>query len=78
DDLAERHLLQTAEAHLRHIMFREETRYPGFFYRADFPKLDEANWHCFVNSRMNPDSGEWTMYKRPWVGLVEHTTMAKK
>ncbi|HEX9860353.1 MAG TPA: adenylyl-sulfate reductase subunit alpha, partial [Nitrospirota bacterium] len=30
------HRIFTAEAHLRHIMFREETRYPGFFYRSDF------------------------------------------
>lgn len=66
------HRLRTAEVHLRHILFREETRYPGFYYRADFPKLDEANWHCFVNSRMDPETGEWTMMKRPWVGLVDH------
>ena len=71
------HRLLTAEAHLRHILFREETRYPGFFYRADFPKLDEANWHCFVNSRMDPETGQWTMMKKPWVGLVEHSTMKK-
>lgn len=66
------HRLRTAEVHLRHILFREETRYPGFYYRADFPKLDEDNWHCFVNSRMDPETGEWTMMKRPWVGLVDH------
>lgn len=66
------HRLRTAEVHLRHILFREETRYPGFYYRADFPKLDEDNWHCFVNSRMDPETGEWTIMKRPWVGLVDH------
>ncbi|VBB69597.1 Adenylylsulfate reductase alpha-subunit [invertebrate metagenome] len=65
------HRLRAAEAHLRHILFREETRYPGFFYRADFPKLDEANWKCFVNSRMDPDTGEWTMKKVPHKDLVE-------
>ncbi len=66
------HRVRTAEVHLRHIMFREETRYPGFFYRSDFPDLDEENWHCFVNSRMNPETGEWTMMKKDWVGLVDH------
>lgn len=66
------HRVRTAEVHLRHIMFREETRYPGFFYRSDFPELDEENWHCFVNSRMDPESGEWTMMKKDWVGLVDH------
>jgi adenylylsulfate reductase subunit A len=66
------HRVRTAEVHLRHILYREETRYPGFFYRADFPELDEENWHCFVNSRMDPETGEWTMMKKPWVGLVDH------
>ncbi|HEC91360.1 MAG TPA: adenylyl-sulfate reductase subunit alpha, partial [Alphaproteobacteria bacterium] len=44
------HRVITAEAHLRHILFREETRYPGFFYRTDFPELNDADWKCFVNS----------------------------
>jgi adenylylsulfate reductase subunit A len=66
------HRVRTAEVHLRHIMFREETRYPGFFYRSDFPDLDEENWHCFVNSRMDPETGEWTMMKKDWAGLVDH------
>jgi len=66
------HRVRTAEVHLRHILYREETRYPGFFYRADFPDLDEENWHCFVNSRMDPDTGEWAMMKKDWVGLIDH------
>ncbi|MDH5747924.1 MAG: adenylyl-sulfate reductase subunit alpha [Rhodospirillales bacterium] len=65
------HRLRTAEAHLRHILFREETRYPGFFYRADYPDLNEAEWKCFVNSRMDPETGEWTLKKVPHVDLVE-------
>jgi adenylylsulfate reductase, subunit A len=65
------HRMWAAELHLRHIMFREETRYPGFFYRTDFPDLDEENWKCFVNSRHDPASGEWEMKKVPHVDLVE-------
>ncbi len=65
------HRLRTAEAHLRHILFREESRYPGFYYRADFPGLDEDNWKCFVNSQMDPESGEWTMKKVAHKDLVE-------
>jgi len=65
------HRLRTAEAHLRHIMFREETRYPGFFYRVDFPELDEENWKCFVNSRMDPETGEWELKKVPHKDLIE-------
>ncbi len=66
------HRMWTAEAHLRHIMFREETRYPGFYYRADFLDLDEENWHCFVNSRYDPETGDWDVFKREWVGMVDH------
>lgn len=65
------HRIIAAEAHLRHILFREETRYPGFYYRADFPGLNEAEWKCFVNSKMDPETGEWTMRKVPHVDLVE-------
>jgi len=65
------HRIITAEAHLRHILFREETRYPGFYYRTDFPKLDPQNWQCFVNSKIDPATGDWTMIKRPHVDLVE-------
>jgi len=54
-----------AEAHARSIMFREETRWPGYYYRSDFPKLDEDNWHCFVNCRWDPNKNEWEMIKRP-------------
>jgi adenylylsulfate reductase subunit A len=65
------HRIITAEAHLRHIQFREETRYPGFYYRADYPKLDDQNWKVFVNSKIDPNTGEWTMIKRPHVDMVE-------
>ena len=27
-----------AEAHMKHIQFRTETRYPGFYYRMDHNK----------------------------------------
>ena len=59
------HRIWTAEAVLRHTMFRTETRWPGYIYREDYPKLDDENWHVFVNSRYDPKTGEWTVYKRP-------------
>lgn len=64
------HRVWTAEAHLRHILFREETRYPGFFYRKDFPKLDEKNWKVFVNSKYNPADESWQMKKVPHIDLI--------
>ncbi len=65
------HRLWTAEAHVRHMLFREETRYPGYYYRADFPDLDEENWKCFVNSKYDPKTGEWSLRKVPYIQLVD-------
>jgi adenylylsulfate reductase, subunit A len=64
------HRIITAEAHLRHIQFRKESRYPGFYYRTDFPKLDEENWKVFVNSKINQETGVWDVFTRPHVDLV--------
>ncbi len=64
------HRIITAEAHLRHIDFRKESRYPGFYYRTDFPKVDEENWKCFVNSKVNMETGEWELFTRPHVDMV--------
>ncbi len=54
-----------AEAHVRTILFREETRWPGYYFRADKPKLDEKEWHCFANCKYDPNTGKWEMIKRP-------------
>ncbi len=54
-----------AEAHVRTILHREETRWPGYYFRADKPKLDEQNWLKFVNCKYVPSSGEWEMMTRP-------------
>ena len=59
--------LWCAEAHVRHILFREETRWPGYYYRADFPKLDEENWKVFTNSRYDASTGEWELQKVPFL-----------
>ncbi len=64
------HRIWTAEAHLRHIAFREESRYPGFYYRSDFNIIDDANWKCFVNSKVDPKTHQWTMMKKAHKDLV--------
>ena len=64
------HRVMTAEAVLRHTLFRKETRWPGYCYRSDYPKLDDKNWHVFVNSRYDRRTGEWSMSTRPYVQLV--------
>ena len=57
------HRIWCVEAHIRHIEFRKESRYPGFYYRSDFPAVDDKNWKCFVNSTFNPESKEWKCEK---------------
>ena len=65
-----RHRLWTVEAHCRHIQYREESRYPGFYYRADFPGTDDANWFCFTNSKYDPATGEWSCFKRDYHKII--------
>ncbi|MEW6743562.1 MAG: adenylyl-sulfate reductase subunit alpha [Planctomycetota bacterium] len=58
------HRTWQAEAHIRSILFRQETRWPGYYFRADRPKMDEANWTTFVNSKWDPSSGQWQMMQK--------------
>ena len=55
------HRILTAEAHMKHIQFREESRYPGFYYRIDKNFVDEENWHCFVNSIYDKKTKKWNV-----------------
>lgn len=70
------HRIWAAEAHARHINFREETRYPGYYYRGDFPVVDDENWKCFTNSKYNVESNTWEHKKVPYVELVAAPTPA--
>ena len=71
------HRIITAEAHMKHILFREESRYPGFYYRTDKNFVDEQNWHCFVNSVYDKSSKQWTLFKRKHVDLVDKSKLFK-
>ena len=65
------HRLIAAFAHMKHIQFREETRYPGYYYRTDFLDLDDENWRCFVNSTYDRQTGEWSLKRVEWKQLVK-------
>jgi adenylylsulfate reductase subunit A len=58
------------EAHMRHLLYRKETRWPGYYYRGDYPKLDDLNWKCFVNSRYDATKNEWMLTKKPYIPLI--------
>ena len=67
------HRILAAEAHMKHIQFREETRYPGYYYRTDFLALDDDQWKCFVNSTYDRKTKEWSLKKVPYKMLVKAT-----
>ncbi len=64
------HRAWTAEAHVRHMLERKETRWPGYYYRTDYPDIDDTNWKVFVNSRYDAATGEWQLSQKPYVELV--------
>ncbi len=66
-----RHRAIASESVVRHTLFREETRWPGYYYRGDHMKLDDDNWHVLTLSRRDPESGEWTMEKAPVYHIVD-------
>ena len=65
------HRLWVGEAHMRHLLYRRETRWPGYYYRADYPNLDDAHWRVFVNSCYDRIRDTWTLVTRPYINLVQ-------
>jgi adenylylsulfate reductase subunit A len=59
------------EAHLRHILYREESRYPGYYYRADFLKIDDDKWKVFTISQYDMKTNEWKFETVPYKQLVK-------
>ncbi len=63
------HRILSVEAHARHILFREESRYPGYYYRGDFLAINDKDWKCFVNSKYDSDNNTWELKKVPYVEI---------
>jgi len=59
------HRMWQAESHVRTMLFRDETRWPGYYFRADTPKINNKDWLAFANCKCDPKSGKWEMIKRP-------------
>ena len=64
------HRIWSLEAHARHIQFREESRYPGYYYRGDFLAINDKDWKCFVNSKYDPATGDWKCFKKEYKQLI--------
>jgi len=65
------HRILAAEAHMKHIQYRLETRYPGYYYRTDYNFVDDENWKCFVNSRYDRETKKWELKKVAYKQLVK-------
>ena len=65
------HRMWQAEAHVRSVLFREETRWPGYYFRADMPEMDDKNWKVFVNCRWDPKADKWEVFTKPIIQIVE-------
>jgi adenylylsulfate reductase subunit A len=65
------HRIMSAEAHMKHIQFREETRYPGFYYHCDYNYIDDVNWKCFSNSTYDKKTKKWALKKVPYVQVIK-------
>ncbi len=65
------HRVVASEAVAHHTMYRTETRWPGYYYRGDHPKLDDTDWHCFTLSRYDRESGKWELEKAPVHHIID-------
>ena len=65
-----KHRTITSQCVTEHTLFREETRWPGYYYRGDHMKLDDKNWHCLTVSRRDPKTGKFTMEKMPVYHII--------
>jgi adenylylsulfate reductase subunit A len=65
------HRMWQAEAHIRAILFREETRWPGYYFRTDTPQMNEDKWKVFVNMKWIPKEDKWEVFSRPIISIVK-------
>ncbi len=57
------HRMWQAEAHIRTVMFRDETRWPGYYFRSDRPKMKD-DWKVFANCKYDAKTDKWEMMKK--------------
>ncbi len=65
------HRVWASESVLRHTLFREETRWPGYYYRGDHMQLNDADWHAFTASQYDARTDRWQMSKLPVHHIVD-------
>jgi adenylylsulfate reductase subunit A len=63
------HRFYVGEACARTRLARKESRWPGYYYKTDYLKLDENERH-FVNVKYDVDNNEWTVLERPMISII--------
>ncbi|MEK7703034.1 MAG: adenylyl-sulfate reductase subunit alpha [Nitrospirota bacterium] len=62
--------VDVAQVLVEHLIYRKETRWPGYQTRVDYPNRDDAHWLKFVNSRREKGSNKIEMFTRPYEGGI--------
>ncbi|WP_378953609.1 adenylyl-sulfate reductase subunit alpha [Pelosinus sp. sgz500959] len=62
--------LDVADVLVHHLLFREETRWPGWQTRTDFPEKNDEAFDCFVNSRYHADTGKVEIFTKPYEQII--------
>jgi adenylylsulfate reductase, subunit A len=65
------HRLLASASVTHHTLFRQETRWPGDYYRGDHMKLDDENRHLLALSRFDRRTGKWAMERAPVCHIID-------
>jgi adenylylsulfate reductase subunit A len=63
------HRYYVGEACARTRLARKESRWPGYYYKFDYLKLDENEKH-FINVKYDADKKEWKVLERPMIPII--------
>jgi len=61
--------IDVAEVLVQHLIYRQETRWPAYQSRTDYPERNDAKWLKFVNS-IRDKNGEIKIIERPYEQIV--------
>lgn len=64
------HRYWVAETHTRALLARKDTRYPGYYYKLDYPELKEE-LKQFYNLKYDVEKDEWQTIQRPMISIVD-------
>lgn len=67
------HRYFVAEACTRTRLARKESRWPGYYFKYDYLKLDE-NEKKFINLKYDAEKKEWTVLERPMIPIITSPT----